>query len=263
MKVLFLGYGRMGSAMGEAWLGTGLASHVYAVDPSLPASEQAVVVSNAAELGEVSVDCIILAVKPALAATVLEALPKHLLTGSVVVSVAAGVTLPTLRSAVGDSCDLVRAMPNTPVLLGAGCTGLFAEAGLPEAKRALVSQLFQAVGSAWWVEQEHQLDAVTALSGSGPAYYHLFSEALAAAGVALGLDAELAKRLAVDTAFGAATLQRQPDADLAALRQAVTSPNGTTAAAIDVFEADSALRSLVQRAATAAADRAQALSRGE
>jgi pyrroline-5-carboxylate reductase len=209
------------------------------------------------------VDCIVLAVKPAAAGPALSNLPATLLQKAVVISVAAGVTLATLRAAAGHACPVVRVMPNTPMLLGAGCTGLYAGDDLPGARRQAITRLFEAVGSAHWVQSEPQLDAVTAISGSGPAYYHLFSEALAAAGQALGLDAELARRLAVDTAFGAATQQRQPQADLAQLRRAITSPNGTTAAAIEVFEQDQALRTLVQTAARAAAQRAEALSRGE
>lgn len=263
MNVLFLGYGRMGGAMGDAWLESGLATQVLAVDPGLPASDRATVVASVADLGTPAVDLIIVAVKPAMAAQVLAALPDALVENAVVVSVAAGVTLETLRRGVKGRCPVVRVMPNTAVLVGAGCTGLFADADVPVPARQRITGLFQAVGTAYWVEHEQQLDAVTALSGSGLAYYHLFSEALAAAGTALGLDVDLARRLAVDTAYGAAALQRQPEADLVALRQMVTSPNGTTAAAIDVLEAGGALRQLIQQAASAAARRAEALSRGE
>ncbi|MEX0295246.1 pyrroline-5-carboxylate reductase dimerization domain-containing protein [Pseudomonas putida] len=124
-----------------------------------------------------------------------------------------------------------------------------------------MTRLFEAVGSASWVEHEGLLDTVTALSGSGPTYYHLFSEALAAAGVALGLSPELARPLAAQTALGAATLQTQPGADFVELRTAVTSPNGTTAAAIASFEQNEGLRRLVDAAMQAAHSRSQALSR--
>lgn len=263
MNVLFIGYGQMGSAMGEAWLNAGLVKNLYAVDPNLRGNTRASVFPSVEALGIVPVDCVVLAVKPAMAGPALASLPKALLDTAVVVSVAAGVTLGSLREAIAGACPVVRVMPNTPMLLGAGCTGLYAGDDLPEAKRQAITQLFEAVGSAYWVQSERQLDAVTAISGSGPAYYHLFSEALAAAGEALGLDAELARQLAVHTAFGAATQQCQPQADLVQLRQAITSPNGTTAAAIEVFERDQALRDLVQGAAQAAAQRAEALSRGE
>ncbi|WP_426149724.1 pyrroline-5-carboxylate reductase [Pseudomonas sp. DC3000-4b1] len=262
MNVLFVGYGQMGSAMGKAWHMAGLVQNLYAVDPHLPLDATAQAVPDP-EAFDAALDVIVLAVKPAMAGSALASLPKRLLNDCVIISVAAGVTLATLREAIDDACPVVRVMPNTPMLLGAGCTGLYAGNDLPEAKRQVITQLFEAVGSAHWVQREPQLDAVTAISGSGPAYYHLFSEALAAAGEALGLDPELARRLAVDTAFGAATQQRQPQADLVQLRRAITSPNGTTAAAIGVFERDQALRALVQSAARAAAQRAEALSRGE
>jgi pyrroline-5-carboxylate reductase len=206
-------------------------------------------------------EIIVVAVKPAYACEVLAALPDELCQQAVVISVAAGVTATSLGQALRDRSPIVRAMPNTPVLVGAGCTGLYANSSLGEEKRDLVTRLFSAVGTASWVEREELLDAVTAISGSGPAYYHLFSEALAAAGVALGLTQELANALAAQTALGAASLQSQPGADFVALRTAVTSPNGTTAAAIAAFEQDHALRKLVEAATQAAHHRSQELSR--
>jgi pyrroline-5-carboxylate reductase len=263
-KVLFLGYGHMGGALGEAWKASGLASEVLAVDPASNgqagryASADALVAAGAGE----GIDLIVLAVKPAKAVDALRALPASLSRQAAVVSIAAGVPVAALVAALPAGAPVVRAMPNTPVIRNAGCTGLFAGAASDAALRERIGGLFAAVGSAYWVERESLLDAVTALSGSGPAYYHLFSEALAAAGVALGLDAELARRLAADTASGAAAMQRAPDADFAALRRAVTSPNGTTAAAVAVFEQDDALRRMVARAALAAHDRAVELSAG-
>lgn len=266
MKVLFLGYGHMGGALGEAWKASGLASDVLAVDPTTPTDGTApdgrypsVDALMAAGAGQ-GVALIVLAVKPAKATDALRALPAALLGDAAVVSIAAGIPLKSLTGALPAGTPVVRAMPNTPVVRNAGCTGLFAESTVGTALRDRLTALFAAVGSAHWVDKESLLDAVTALSGSGPAYYHLFSEALAAAGVALGLAPALARQLAADTAWGAATLQRQPGADFAALRQAVTSPNGTTAAAIAVFEQDGVLRQLIGRAALAARDRAVELS---
>ncbi|WP_219210087.1 pyrroline-5-carboxylate reductase [Variovorax boronicumulans] len=263
MKVLFLGYGHMGGALGEAWKRSGLAAQVLAVDPASTSDQpdrypsvDALVAAGAGE----GIALIVLAVKPAKALDALRALPPKVLAGAAVVSIAAGVPIAALSSALPSGTPVVRAMPNTPVILNAGCTGLFAGATVDAALRASVDRLFATVGSAHWVDAEPLLDAVTALSGSGPAYYHLFSEALAAAGVALGLDAALARKLAADTAWGAAALQHAPGADFAALRQAVTSPNGTTAAAIAVFEEEGALRRLIERAALAARDRAVELS---
>jgi pyrroline-5-carboxylate reductase len=152
-------------------------------------------------------------------------------------------------------------MPNTPVLVNAGCTGLFTDTRLDEARRDFISRLFDSVGRSYWLEHESLLDAVTAISGSGPAYYHLFSEALAQAGVQLGLTPELALDLARQTALGAACQQTRQDANIIDLRTAVTSPNGTTAAAIDVFEQDQALRRLVGAATQAAYRRSRELSK--
>ncbi|MDH4585390.1 pyrroline-5-carboxylate reductase [Pseudomonas sp. BN415] len=262
MNALFIGYGRMGSAIGEAWLSAGLVDSLSAVDPYLQSATSAALFSSVEAVPAEPYDIIVVAVKPAYACEVLAALPDALCQRAVVISVAAGVTAASLGQALRNRCPVVRAMPNTPVLVGAGCTGLYADASLGETKLELVTRLFAAVGTASWVEREELLDAVTAISGSGPAYYHLFSEALAAAGVALGLSPELARSLAAQTALGAATLQTQPEADFVALRTAVTSPNGTTAAAIATFEQDQALRQLIGAAARAAHQRSRELSQG-
>lgn len=261
MNALFLGYGRMGSAIGEAWLKAGLVGQISAVDPYLQTANHVTLYSSVQALPAVPFDIVVVAVKPNQACEVLSALPQSVRQRALVISVAAGVTREKLSLALGRSCPVVRAMPNTPVLVGVGCTGLFAEDDLSEPQREWVTRLFSAVGSASWVGREELLDAVTALSGSGPAYYHLFSEALASAGVALGLSPELAKTLAAQTALGAATLQAQPSADLVELRCAVTSPNGTTAAAIAAFEQGRALRQLVEVAVQSAYTRSQELSR--
>ncbi|WP_068829330.1 pyrroline-5-carboxylate reductase [Pseudomonas sp. BMS12] len=262
MNALFLGYGRMGSAIGEAWLAGKLVDSICAVDPYLQSSASASLYSSLEALPQQPFDLIVVATKPGYACEVLAALPDALCQGAVVISVAAGVTCASLSHALRQRCPVVRVMPNTPVLVGAGCTGMFSADALDGERREQIAHLFEAVGKAYWVEQEGLLDAVTALSGSGPAYYHLFSEALADAGVALGLPVELAKALAAQTAFGAASLQVQPQADFVELRTAVTSPNGTTAAAIARFEQDQALRQLVEAAARAAFVRSQELSQG-
>lgn len=260
MKVLFLGYGRMGAALGESWARAGLVDSIVAVDPGLPASHLARVHGSIDTIADEAFDLLVLAVKPAMAAAVLGQLSPRNLANALLLSVAAGVTCATLSQAVAGQCPVIRTMPNTAVMVNAGCTGLYSHDPLPGATRARLGQLFQAVGEAFWVDEEIQLDAVTAISGSGPAYYHLFTEALADAALGLGLSPELGKRLAAQTALGAATLQAAPDADFAALRLAVTSPNGTTAAAIAVFEAQTRLRSLVDEAATAAYRRSRELS---
>ena len=234
LNALFLGYGRMGAALGEAWLGAGLVDGIDAVDPIRAQDVQARLYRQAADLPDTPYDLVVMA----------------------------GVPLQTLRASLPLERPVVRSMPNTAVMVRQGCVGLYADEDVSPGLRQTISRLFDAVGRSFWVDDEAQLHAVTAISGSGPAYYHLFSEALADAGVNLGLPRELAKQLAAQTALGAATLQTQYDADFVALRQAVTSPNGTTHAAIEEFEQGQALRRLVDVAAAKAGQRSVELSGG-
>ncbi|NWD26357.1 pyrroline-5-carboxylate reductase [Pseudomonas yamanorum] len=260
MKALFLGYGKMGSALGEAWLANGLVDRLVAIDPGHPQGVAATVIGSPALMSESDFDVVVLAVKPAMAREAIGSLPGTVLSRAVLVSVMAGVGCSEMSDAAGNCAPVVRAMPNTAVMVNQGCTGLFSTTLVDPAKRGQIQKLFEAVGIAVWLEREAQVDAVTAISGSGPAYYHLFSEALANAGVELGLPIDLARQLAAQTALGAATLQCQPQADFAALREAVTSPNGTTAAAIAKFEENDQLRRLVMLAAQAAHARSVELS---
>lgn len=260
MNVLFLGYGKMGSSIGEAWLSSGLVSSIHAVDPTPDKNCQAVMFEKTSDLPDHKYDLIIVAVKPAYVSSVLDLLSDDFYRGSFVVSVAAGIKFDTLRESVRNLCPVVRAMPNTPVSVNAGCTVLYADERFPSELHKLITGLFSVMGTSNWVEDEAMMDAVTALSGSGPAYYHLFTEALAQAGVKLGLPPELATSIAIQTAYGATCLQKQPCADLVALRETVTSPNGTTAAAVNIFETDNALRTLVLNAAISAHDRSKELA---
>ncbi|GLO53545.1 pyrroline-5-carboxylate reductase [Pseudomonas putida] len=262
MNVLFLGYGKMGSALGDAWLQSGWVKEVVALDPGASATGKAKIFRQAADLPHMRFDLVVAAVKPAMASQVIEALPVEVWDRATLVSVMAGVSCDELERASGSRAPVVRAMPNTPVMVNRGCTGLYSATLTDPAARERVRNLFGAVGVAVWVDEESQMHAITAISGSGPAYYHLFSEALADAGVRLGLPRELSALLAANTALGAATLQCAPEADFAQLRSNVTSPNGTTAAAIEVFEAGGALRALVQSATEAAQQRSVELSQG-
>lgn len=258
MNVLFVGYGRMGSAIGESWLSNGLVDQVLAIDPNLP-TVTAQCFRQTSELPAVEVHLVVIAVKPGYVSEALKSLPAQLLAKAIVVSVAAGVTLATLRAGAPECVALVRGMPNTPVMVNAGCTALFSSDATASVRERL-SQLFGAVGNAYWVEKEADLDIVTAISGSGPAYFHLFCEALSNAAVSLGLNDALARQLVCDTAWGAARLQQQPQARFESLREVVTSPNGTTAAAISTFEQAQGLRPLTERAVRAAWQRSQELS---
>jgi len=261
MKVLFLGYGKMGSSLGEAWLKKRLVDQVVSVDPNAKAVFDAEIYYDISELPEIYFDLVVVAVKPALGVQAIATLPFRLIENACLVSIMAGVTCEALRSAIHDKMPIIRAMPNTPVLLNAGCTALYAPESLNQEIKTAMDRLFSSVGKSCWVGTEDLLHAVTAISGSGPAYFHLFSEALAEAGIELGLETELAQKLSAYTAFGAASQQCEVGANFVDLRLAVTSPNGTTDAAIRSLELNSALRMLVKNAAKAAFERSVQLSK--
>ena len=178
-----------------------------------------------------------------------------------VVSIAAGVTTAQIDEWLGGDQAVVRTMPNTPSLLGAGATGLYANPRVTDAGRELAGSLMSAVGLAAWIPDEAQMDAVTAVSGSGPAYVFLLAEAMQAAGVAQGLSPDTARDLANQTLLGAARMLVETGEDAATLRKRVTSPGGTTQAPIESFEANG-LRRLVDEAVAAAASRGRELSSG-
>jgi pyrroline-5-carboxylate reductase len=203
---------------------------------------------------------VILAVKPQVMREVVEPLAGAIRTaGAVVLSIAAGIRLRDIESWCGAGVPVIRAMPNRPALVGAGAAGLYAPPAVGARARALAEQAMQAVGRAFWVADESLLDVVTALSGSGPAYYFLLGELMAEAGERLGLDTATARSLAVATLAGAGALAAAGDGDLARMREQVTSKGGTTAAALGAFgRAD--LRGIVLRALTAAADRSRELA---
>jgi pyrroline-5-carboxylate reductase len=176
-----------------------------------------------------------------------------------VVSIAAGITATQLERWLGGALPVVRTMPNTPALLGAGVTGLFASARVDTAGRGLAQSLLASAGRTVWIDDEAQMDAVTAVSGSGPAYVFLLAEAMVDAGIAEGLPSDTARALALQTVLGAARMLTESDVDAAELRRRVTSPNGTTQAAIETFEAGG-LRTLVASAIHAARVRGAELS---
>lgn len=200
-------------------------------------------------------DIIVLAVKPQIlkdvATTVAPALQGH----PVVVSIAAGIPVSALESWLGNNTAIVRCMPNTPALVHKGASGLFANPRVSGEQKQQVEALFSAVGSVSWLAQETHIDAVTALSGSGPAYFFLLMEAMENVGVELGLDRNAARALTLQTALGAATMANSSDVDAAELRRRVTSPGGTTEQAVKHFN-DGGFSSLVEEAMTAACKRA-------
>lgn len=205
-------------------------------------------------------DVVVLAVKPQVLKEVAEDLAASIETARpLVISIAAGVRAPDLDRWLGGRCALVRCMPNTPALVQSGATALFANAAVSSQQRDLAETILRAVGLAIWVDDEDLMDAVTALSGSGPAYFFLVIEALQEAGRNLGLNDKTARLLALQTAFGAAKMALESTDDAAVLRQRVTSPGGTTEKALAVLE-DGHLRVLFNDALTAARDRSRELA---
>ncbi len=202
----------------------------------------------------------LLAVKPQMMREVCEGLRAQVdASEPLVISIAAGISLASLRQWLGPKAKLVRCMPNTPALIGAGMTALFAETDVNAEHRTSAQDLLNAAGASVWVEAEALMDAVTATSGSGPAYFFLMIEAMQAAAIAQGLSPEVARALVLNTAYGAAKMALESDEAASILRERVTSPGGTTAAALAVFE-QTGFRSHVNEAIAAATARGKTLS---
>lgn len=206
-------------------------------------------------------DAWMLAVKPQVMRQVCTALADVAQSESpVLVSVAAGITTTQIDRWLGGGRAVVRTMPNTPALVGAGASGLYANEATSTTQRALAETLMSAVGRAVWIDEESRMDAVTGISGSGPAYFFLLAEAMQEAGIAQGLDPVAARALVVQTALGAARMMDETGEDAATLRERVTSPGGTTQAALDAF-ASGGFKALVDKAVTAATRRGAELSK--
>jgi pyrroline-5-carboxylate reductase len=262
--ILLAGAGKMGSAMLEGWLALGLPPEKIAALEPQPTGEITAWARHGLRLnpspGEVGeVAAVVVAVKPQTAPEVMPALVPFVGAATVVVSIMAGRTLRFLDAALPGAA-LVRAMPNTPAAIGRGITVAVANARVSSQQRELVHALLSAVGAVEWVSDEALMDAVTALSGSGPAYVFLLAEAMAKAGVAAGLPDALAATLARATVAGAGELLHRSPLDAATLRQNVTSPGGTTAAALDVLMANDALAPLMTKAIAAATARSRELA---
>ncbi|CAA6817933.1 MAG: Pyrroline-5-carboxylate reductase (EC [uncultured Thiotrichaceae bacterium] len=208
------------------------------------------------------VDIVVLAVKPQIFQRVCESISNSVQEQKLlIISIAAGVTLASMREWLGDEISTVRCMPNTPALVQAGATGLFASPAVSDEQRSLAEMVMRSVGITIWLEDEAKLDAVTAVSGSGPAYFFLFMEAMQTAAKELGLDEQQARLLVLQTALGSAKLALESDDDVAILRQKVTSKGGTTAAALAVLT-EKQLPEMVAQAMSAAKERARELAQG-
>lgn len=261
--ILLVGMGKMGGAMMAGWVERGLSAS-FAVDPSMPASPGAAVtvVADASMIpAEFRPAAVVLAVKPQSAP---ETLPHYARFGdAVMLSIMAGRDIAGLRAGLGGvsgrSC-VVRAMPNTPAAIGQGITVACAGPGVSDAQRALCDTLLSAVGDVAWVDDEGLIDAVTAVSGGGPAYVFLLAELLEKAAIEQGIPAPLARLLARKTVSGSGALLAASQEDAAILRRNVTSPKGTTEQALAVMMAEDAWPDTISRAIAAATARSRALS---
>lgn len=264
--IVLIGCGNMGAALASGYCRRVMGGRLLVVEPDrakaraiLPDDGRVSIVSDIAEIGDVEPSLVLLAVKPQAMQAVLPALALLPASHGLVVSIAAGTSAATIQ-AVLPTARVVRAMPNMPALVGRGMTGLWPSRDVTDEDREHCEAIFAAVGQSHWLDHEADIDAVTALSGSGPAYVFAFVEAMAQAGIGLGLPAGLCQSLARGTLAGAAAMLETPGAEPGTLKAAVRSPNGTTDAALHVFERDDALVSLVQAAIDKAHARARELS---
>lgn len=264
--LLLIGGGKMGLALLEGWLARGLAAEdIAVVEPNSAAEVYKLpgvrAVPDADALPALTPAVVVLAVKPQVMDGVLPAYGRFVDPATVFLSIAAGKTIAGLTGALGGAVSLVRAMPNTPAAVGMGITVLCANENVSPVQREVCGQLLTAVGEIAWIDDEEQMDAVTAVSGSGPAYVFLLVEALAEAGREAGLPEGLAMRLARATVAGSGALLHEAKEEAAQLRKNVTSPGGTTAAALEVLMGEEGLKALLRRAVAAAAARSRALAK--
>ncbi len=262
-SLALIGAGKMGCALLEGWLRQGLPSRSVLVrDPFLAPAAQHLLAQHgiAAQQADRPVDVLVIAVKPQALDAMLPSLLPLIGAQTLVLSVVAGKRISSYTSVLGDAAALVRVMPNTPAAVGRGMSVCLPTSHVTPAQRLLADSLLSCVGDVVWIADEAQMDAVTALSGSGPAYVFLLAEVMAQAGEALGLAPDVSARLARQTVSGAGELLFQSDLDAATLRQNVTSPNGTTAAALDVLMHPHGMAELMTRAMLRASERSKELS---
>lgn len=242
VKISFLGCGNMGRSLIGGLIGNGYPAELLrGADPDAEQREQlarlfniSVVADNNDAVADAAV--VVLAVKPQhVGAAVIEIADTLKQQRPLLMSIAAGVRLSTISNNTGDSLPIVRVMPNTPALIQAGAAALYANAYVSSEQRELAEAIMRSVGVAIWLDDEARLDAVTALSGSGPAYFFLIMEVMEKAAIKLGLDAEQARLLTLETAFGAAKMAMESNHDPATLRQQVSSPGGATEQALKVL----------------------------
>jgi len=264
INIVLVGAGKMGGALLEGWIGLGVDPAGMTVIEPQPSPQIAALAARGLRLNpgapSVRADAVVIAVKPQTAPEALAGIGGLVAPGAVVISIMAGRTLGFLAGALPAGTAIVRAMPNTPAAIGRGITVAVPNAQVTPAQRDLAHRLLAATGAVEWIVDEGLMDAVTAVSGSGPAYVFLLAESLARAGEKAGLPAALAASLARATVSGAGELLHRSALDAATLRHNVTSPGGTTAAALDVLMAADGLDPVMERAVAAATRRGRALA---
>ena len=265
-RLVLLGAGKMGGAMLDGWTGRGLkAKQVVVIDPQAGKPIKALVKSGLAlnpkpgPKSKADAAAIIIAVKPQMAPEAIPPLGLYVGNSTLVISIMAGRTIGFLENILPPGTAIVRAMPNTPAAIGRGITVAVPNPKVSARQRKLATELLAATGKVEWVSDEKLIDAVTATSGSGPAYVFLLVEAMTKAGIAAGLPADLAGRLARETVAGSGELLHRSDLDAATLRN-VTSPGGTTAAALAVLMGPAGFDDLLTRAIAAATSRSRELA---
>jgi pyrroline-5-carboxylate reductase len=255
VTILLIGAGRMGSALLKGWLNRGIGS-ISVVEP-----KPSVELRKLARAGKIALfaapSVCVVAIKPQVLKDEASMLAGFAQAGALMISIAAGTSVEALMKSWGRRARIIRAMPNTPGAIGAGITGLYAAKGTTAADKKRAASLLAALGETVWVAKEELIDSVTAVSGSGPAYLFLMAEALTEAGVAEGLPRAQAEKFARATVAGAGALLAADKSPASVLREAVTSPGGTTAAALYVLMAEDGLVALMTRAVHAARKRAE------
>jgi pyrroline-5-carboxylate reductase len=262
--LVLLGAGKMGGAMLDGWLARGLNPRRISVIEPKPGKSLKALTRRGLKVNAggkpAAATAVVIAVKPQTAPEALLQIAPYIGKATLALSIMAGRTIGYLQKSLPPGTAIVRAMPNTPAAIGRGITTACPNAGVSARQRKLASDLLGAIGTVVWVKEEALMDAVTALSGSGPAYVFLLAEAMTSAGIAAGLPAELASRLARETVAGSGELLHRSDLDAASLRQNVTSPGGTTAAALEVLMGPGGFDELLTRAVAAATRRGRELA---
>lgn len=268
--LLLMGCGKMGGALLRGWLARGVAGkEVFVVDPAprdlADVQARGVTIATAIDQlpAELRPGIVLLAIKPQFMDEALPAYRRFVNPGTVFLSIAAGKTIACLKERLGPDAVIVRSMPNTPAAVGRGMSVILRDPAIPAATLELCGQLLSAVGKVGWIDEEDQINAVTAVSGGGPAYVFLLIECLAEAGRASGLPAELAMQLARETVVGSGELAHQSSESAKQLREAVMSPKGTTIEALAVLMAPEGLQTLFTKAIAAATRRGREIAEGK